>query len=434
MTGERVAIYNLSLSGQLSEKSILVGEEGIFPALTQQNIEKLRGGKIESPLEIEGKYILPYIVTNWEEELLFVFLEEDPVVKRQERALILFSVIVFMATIVVMFFLVKYILGHFLSPLQGLTFAFQDLEAGNYAVRIKEIKNDEIGRSARSFNIMAEKLAAMLRKAGELSGSMRQRSEDLAQATQQAGGTAEEISASSHEISAFCDVIKKELADNFLALETVQITARQGIETYTDSVMMTSKSMDSLEDSSKQVKSLREKTVKMIRLIKELAGVSQQTEMLALNADIEAGRAVDAGSDFSIIAKEIRKLSAASEDLVIEMLKHLEKSRRQLLLVEEEIEESSVHLGSGSVHITAAKKQLVSTVNDLEKCAVSLQEMIGAVGETGSSCDNLAAYTAEHAGKAMQLNELADNLEELAQEMSKTAESLQKDGGEIIEK
>lgn len=77
--------------------------------------------------------------------------------------------------------------------------------------QVKEIKNDEIGRSARSFNVMAEKFAVMLGKAGELSGSMKQSSEDLAQATQQADGTAEEIAVSSQEIAAFCDIIQKTL-------------------------------------------------------------------------------------------------------------------------------------------------------------------------------------------------------------------------------
>lgn len=161
-------------------------------------------------------------------------------------------------------------------------------------------------------------------------------------------------------------ILYRKLSDNSLALDTVQVTAREGIETYTDSVTMTSRSVNSLKGSLNQVKSLREKTAKMIRLIKELAGVSQQTEMLALNADIEAGRAVDEGKGFTVIAQEVRQLTEKTAFLVENIQAVATEVQNQRVKVVQEIQKSNDYVQKTQDMISEAREGFTAIFSQIE--------------------------------------------------------------------
>jgi methyl-accepting chemotaxis protein len=128
---------------------------------------------------------------------------------------------------------------------------------------------------------------------------------DLAAASQQMSATAQEVTASTEEISAKMQQLKIDSTSN---ISTIDHLAELAIEVE-----------NILNGMVENASELNEKIKKIDGISENVSDIAEQTNMLSLNAAIEAARAGDAGRGFSVVADEVRKLSTQTKDAVTEV-------------------------------------------------------------------------------------------------------------------
>ncbi|MBN2758627.1 MAG: methyl-accepting chemotaxis protein [Bacteroidales bacterium] len=265
----------------------------------------------------------------------------------------------------------------------------QEISDGNLSSRIDITSKDEIGQLAKSMNHMANKLKKMIQKINSSSDNMNnassQISEYSAELSQLASGqaaSAEEVMASIEEISANIH----SNSENASQTEKISEHTLFGIKTGSESATET-------------LEAIKEITNK-ISIINE---ISKQTNILSLNAAVEAARAGQYGKGFGVVANEVKKLAERSQEAANQI---------------NELSEKGINISS------LAEKELSILIPDVEKTALLIREISTASNEQGNGIDQIGSAVQILTDIAQKNAAFSVNLDEKAKLLNKEAELL----------
>ncbi|MFG0888546.1 methyl-accepting chemotaxis protein [Vibrio sp. CJQ_6] len=142
------------------------------------------------------------------------------------------------------------------------------------------------------------------------------------------------------------------------AVETAQI-AQEGARLLAETVHVSLDISDKSEDTAKKVLQLKDTSQNIHNIVATIQGIADQTNLLALNAAIEAARAGEHGRGFAVVADEVRKLASRTSDSTDEIVKVVEENQGLINEVTDRMSEVSSISKQGNAKITE-----VSTVMD----------------------------------------------------------------------
>ncbi|MCK0471239.1 methyl-accepting chemotaxis protein [Halalkalibacter sp. APA_J-10(15)] len=431
--------------------------------IVSSNERELVGENFESSVETDGQLVSENEgSTGW---TISVTTPEEFLLREMN------SVYYLVYVVIGIFALISIVVGFFLTltitkPLNQLMNLMKVAENGDLKVKSKYLYSNEIGQLGRSFNKMVANFKAIIYENKKVSKSAVDSAENLNKISSESSETAEQVAAAIEELAKgaveqvnYSENTNKEM--NVLSDEIEGVTKYvQNVSNATVKTQELSRgslqSMQGLTDKNsavgENIKSVESTIVKLsgdvaeIRQIIELIrNISDQTNLLSLNASIEAARAGgSAGQGFAVVAAEIRKLAEKSKQSTIQ----IENVISNILGVTDEsvdlVNQSIVLFDEQTSAIGETRESfnkiiedtgsIITEIQDIEqsihkingtkdRVGQAIEEMVKVAEVSSSTTEEVTATTEEQAAAAIQLGHLA---QDLAETMSDLEEQINK--------
>ena len=378
----------------------------------------------------------------------------------QTRIILIVSIVV-----VVLFsiFMAMALCSSILNPIKHLTEVSKQLAAGNLTVEARLDNNDEFGSLSEVYAETIETLRKLIsniqRSATEAATFANQLNENASQsalATQQVavsiGNVAEnankqgrEVEKSSQDIRAFAELIQgfeDKASSSVNAAKSVEDIAARGETAISDAVEQMSAIAESTAVSAEVIKKLAERSNEIGAISGTIAEIAAQTNLLALNAAIEAARAGEAGRGFAVVADEVRKLAEGCNEAASKIASLIDAIQQDTERAVEEMQKGTVDVESGKVVVAEAGSSfsnIATAVTDLthhaegilqeakrslqrvDALVSSMDELNRSSKDVSAETESVSAATEEQSASIDEVASASKKLSELARELTDSA-------------
>ena len=297
-----------------------------------------------------------------------------------------------------------------LVPLDHLSTTISKVASGDLTVEAPVGADDEIGRLSGTFNRMVADLNRALASMGNASERVASGSTELAASAVQMSQTVQETARVGEELRQAGFEVQSALRMLDANVEAMGAHTRQTGTKTDEAVQDTDRGAESGRGTAQGMEAIQDASSRIVEAIKVIQGIARQTNLLSLNAAIEAAKAGAMGKGFAVVAEEVRVLA--------------ERSGHSAKEIEETIQamKEAVQQGASSVE---------ETLRHLEAIRQRISQVSGSIHEIGNLSQD-QARTSENVGRMM--NQTATRLDQNAtathqlsatvQEVSRTAEDL----------
>jgi methyl-accepting chemotaxis protein len=304
-----------------------------------------------------------------------------------------------------------------ITPLNAITTAMNRIADGDLTATIPTLGRDEIGLVARKINLsiasVRDALHDSVQSAKSLSdsaGRIASAAEETSQAVLSQRDQLNQLATAMNEMSTTVSDVANHAEST--AKDTLEATKEVGLgnKDVNESVVSIKALSKELEAATLQVNKLKEGVMQISDVTSVISSISEQTNLLALNAAIEAARAGEQGRGFAVVADEVRNLASRTNTST-------EEIQSTINMLQE------LALGTAS---TMQKSQdlAYTSVNCAESCGKDLSTIVNHIQHVSDRATQIATAAEEQSAVAEDMNRNVASINDAALEMSQSANHL----------
>ncbi|TMH69118.1 MAG: methyl-accepting chemotaxis protein [Betaproteobacteria bacterium] len=276
---------------------------------------------------------------------------------------------------------------------------------------------DELRRLVAGITIAAQQVTAATQEAQTVSTQLLHAAQKQASEIQNTGQSVAQMAQSMNKVSSNAD-------DSAKVAETSLNAASKGAQAVQNAIRGMNDIRDQIQETSKRIKRLGESSQEIGEIVQLISDITEQTNVLALNAAIQAASAGEAGRGFTVVAEEVQRLAERSA----EATKHIGAIVKSIQRDTQDAVDAMERSTRGVVEGTATADEADQALREIEKISNRLAELIGAISnatrQQAASADQVAGKmkiilgvtqlttegTKKTAASAARLTQLADGL------------------------
>lgn len=406
-------------------------ENGAFAAVAEKN-----NGTVE--LNIYDNTYLANIYTSPNVGWKFVSVMEKSEVLASAYEMIVLVVVISAVLVVVFAILGIYLARVISNPIIAVTAGLEEIAqgGGDLTKRLHIKTNDETGKLSESFNRFLGSIALLIKEINHSSEDVNQSADQTAalssnldvsikqqlEALDQSATAINEMAATANEVASNC----ASAADS---AHTTKASAESGQHLIEQAVLSVQTLGELTQKSADSIRHLDLESENITSILDVIRGIAEQTNLLALNAAIEAARAGEQGRGFAVVADEVRALSQRTHESTEEIAHQLGKLRNMTQNVSNDME-VSVDKSQQSIEFTQEAKtsfdnitssvDAISEMNTQIATAAEEQQVVAEdisrnVVEIKMAADEVAVISSQAGENSQHLNTLSADLNALVQ-------------------
>jgi len=404
-------------------------EKGFFPALVAHDriqAEKLLHDVLSPAYEAHRRAI---------DEVVTLSNAENAETEKRAAGLLRKSNIIMYSLSLLLFALVLVIFNRIVRSISGqlkqAVSVADSIASGDLTTTVRVTSKDEVGQLLEAMRIMTDNLRNIINQVSGTSSQVASASNQLiavseriasgaGEVADQAGTVAtagEEMSATSGDIAQNCQMAAE-------GAQQASASAQSGAEVVEKTVVIMGEIAVKVQETAKTVEGLGARGDQIGAIIGTIEDIADQTNLLALNAAIEAARAGEQGRGFAVVADEVRALAERTTRAtheIGEMIKTIQAETRDAVAV---MEQGVSQVETGTIEAGRSGEALRDILEQIN--AVTMQ-----VSQIATAAEQQTATTSEIAGNMQQITEVVQKTSHGAQESASAAAQLHGNAEEL---
>ncbi|HEX9008863.1 MAG TPA: methyl-accepting chemotaxis protein [Holophagaceae bacterium] len=334
---------------------------------------------------------------------------------QQERRFQWTAGVVGLATLLLMGGLIAYFVRRIiLRPLADLSGSLTRVAEGDFTARAEAAAGDEIGALARTFNGMVNRLNAALREVESASQAVASGATQLAASADQIQHTVEDTARVGEDLRQAGTGVQEAIGRLGASIARLDQNAAASEARTRAAARDTEDGAQAGREAEGGMAAIREATGRILQAVQVIQEIARQTNLLSLNAAIEAAKAGSQGKGFAVVAEEVRKLAERSATAASEIRGLTDLTEQAVAQGIQSVANTLRRLDSIRVRIDEVSQQVQGVTGLSREQEATGREVGGLMDQTSGRLDENAAATQELAATVTEITRTAEDLSRVA--------------------